>query len=123
MAYMKSKKTVLGKDGDLEVLRKALDAASTAEIDLDNSSSNNLDELEGDFEGDGVEDLTMLEEETRQVVVEMLDSMEVQMIVPNLISQHITNCNLQRTHNLQVNFGISVEWKSLSLKRLAHPCL
>jgi hypothetical protein len=56
-----------------------LDATPIVEVVLGNSSSNNLDELEGDFEGDGVEDLTMLKEETRQVVAEMLGSMEVEM--------------------------------------------
>jgi hypothetical protein len=45
-----------------------------------NSISNNLDELDGNFEGDGVEDLTILEEETHQVVIKMVDSMELHVI-------------------------------------------
>jgi hypothetical protein len=39
-----------------------------------------LDELDGNFEGDGVEDLTILEEETRQVVIKMVDSMDLHVI-------------------------------------------
>ena len=57
-------------------LREALHRASIVDVEPDNSNFNNLDELGGNFEGDGVEDLTILEEETRQVVVEMVDSME-----------------------------------------------
>lgn len=80
MVYMKSKNTFLGKDGDYEVLHKALDVASIIDVELDNNKFNNFDELEGNFEEDRVEDLTILEEETRQVVVEMVDSMELQVM-------------------------------------------
>ena len=80
MAYVKSKNAVLDEDGDSKVLHEALHIASIVDVELDNNNSNNLDELEGHFEGDGVEDLTILEEETRQVVVEMVDSMEFQVM-------------------------------------------
>ena len=89
MAYVKSKNAIIGEDGDSEVLREALDIASIIDVELVNSNSNNLDELEGNFEGGGVEDLTILEEETRQVVIEMVDSMELQVMSqtssPNIV--------------------------------------
>ena len=70
---------IIGKDGgDSKVLHEALDIASIIDVELDDNNSNNLDELEGKFEGDG--DLTILEEETRQVVIEMIDSRELQMM-------------------------------------------
>ena len=52
-ASVKSKNAIPGKDGDLKVVREALDVASTTKVELDNSSSNNLDELEGNFKEDG----------------------------------------------------------------------
>ena len=80
MAYMKSKNAIPGEDGDSEVLREVLYMASIVDVEDYNSNSNNLDELGNNFEGDGVEDLTILEEETRQVVVKMVDSMEFQVM-------------------------------------------
>jgi hypothetical protein len=89
MACVKSKNAIIGEDGDSEVLHETLDIASIIDVELDNSNSNNLDELEGNFEEGGVEDLTMLEEETRQVVIEMVDSMKLQVMsrtsFPNIL--------------------------------------
>lgn len=80
MAYVKSKNDVLHEYENSKVLREALDVASTIDVELDNNISNNLDELKGNFEGDKVEDLTILEEKTRQVVIEMVDSMKLQVM-------------------------------------------
>ena len=45
MAKVKSKKIVSDEDGDSKVLCEALDPPSTVEVELDNRSSKNLDEL------------------------------------------------------------------------------
>lgn len=77
MAYMKSQNAIPCKDGDSKVVFEALDAISTAKIELDNSTFNNYDELEGDFEGKKVKYLNVLEGKTCQVVAQMVDSMEL----------------------------------------------
>ena len=86
---IESKNAVLAEDGDLEVLCKALHIASIVDVKLENSNSNNLDKLEGNFEEDKVEDLTILEEITCQVVVEMVDLMAFlvmsQLSYPNIL--------------------------------------
>ena len=79
MAYVNFTNLVLGEDGDSD-LCETLHIASIVDVELDNSNSNNLDELDGSFEGDGVEDLTILRIKTRQIVVGMVYPMVFQVI-------------------------------------------
>lgn len=82
LAFVPGRSPVAGEDGDSEVLREALQVPTAVDSEEHGGDSNPNDVLEDVLEDevldDGLDSLALLEDKTRDVLNEMLNSQEMQ---------------------------------------------